>query len=244
MPALALQPTTRGGDVMRRATAEEDNFEEIRAVYDRFAVCVIKEAHGIAVKALSQYAGGSRDFIERYPQLLDSDCVVDATRARFSFVALRFGANQLYYGLADVLVATDLKGRPAMTDLALVAPLAHPQFDEAQFLPSPTLKGNKLKAYLAGVDKQKAEFRAHLFLSHFGECVVRANPVGTRDLLSAKVNSAEENSHLAALTPVLGDCLVAGQTFRANKFQMRGAIALNYYRLATAPRTIAAGAPK
>jgi hypothetical protein len=53
-------------------------------------------------------------------------------------------------------------------------------------------------------------------------------------------NSPEEASQFAAMQQSLGACLPAGQQLKFGKLDLRGTIAVNYYRLAKA----AAGAAR
>ena len=72
------------------------------------------------------------------------------------------------------------------------------------------------------------------YLSRYGECVVRADPAGSRALLAAKPETPEEASRFAALRLALATCLPEGHTLEFGKLALRGTIAVNYYRLAKA----------
>jgi hypothetical protein len=57
--------------------------------------------------------------------------------------------------------------------------------------------------------------------------------------------SVEEATAFQQLVPEFAACLPSGQKLEFNKATLRGTIAMNFYRLAHAPRTIApAGASK
>ena len=73
-------------------------------------------------------------------------------------------------------------------------------------------------------------------LSTVGECAVRANPQGAHSLLSARLNSNEESAAVQAMMPAFASCLPKGQQVRFNILSLRGTVAVNYYRLALAPK--------
>jgi hypothetical protein len=70
-------------------------------------------------------------------------------------------------------------------------------------------------------------------LSRFGECVVRASPQGAQALLQTDVAGPAEASMFAALSASFGTCLDKGQKVTLTKDVVRGAVALNYFRLAS-----------
>ena len=73
-------------------------------------------------------------------------------------------------------------------------------------------------------------------LSMVGECAVRANPSGARDLLKARLNSKDEDAAVQALMPAFASCLAKGVQVHFNILSLRGTVAVNYYRLALAPK--------
>jgi hypothetical protein len=79
---------------------------------------------------------------------------------------------------------------------------------------------------------------AYAFLSHYGECIVRADTAGAKALLLATPDSADEAARFAALGPSLSRCLPEGTTLRFGKVTLRGSVAINYYRLAYAARAM------
>ena len=86
-----------------------------------------------------------------------------------------------------------------------------------------------------------------IYLSYFGECVVRADPGNSKALLAASPDSRDEGIAIAALGKSLSGCLEAGRTLELNKTNLRGTVALNYYRLAKAAQSsapVVAGSPQ
>ena len=127
------------------------------------------------------------------------------------------------YALAEGI----LRRRPegvALTDLDRVAPLSQ------------------------GLPKKPTTFdRAALYLSVLSECVLRANAETSRRLLSSKASSPEEGKAFSELTPAISGCVDQSQNVSLDRESFRGALALNYLRLARAPRQsapIPAGAEK
>ncbi len=80
-------------------------------------------------------------------------------------------------------------------------------------------------------------------ISILGECVVRANPSAAHSLLLTKIGSVLETRYLDAIQPAAGNCIEKGGSISLTKYSLRGTIALNFYRLAKAPR-VALGASK
>jgi len=72
-------------------------------------------------------------------------------------------------------------------------------------------------------------------LMSVGECAVRSDPIAARALLKTRLNSKEEARALQAMAFVFGGCLPKGTQVRFDATSMRGAVAVNYYRLANAP---------
>jgi hypothetical protein len=81
-------------------------------------------------------------------------------------------------------------------------------------------------------------------LSMVGECAVRGNPGGARDLLKARLNSKEEDAAVQTMMPAFASCLPKGAQVRFNIRSLRGTVAVNYYRLALAQKLARSGAAK
>lgn len=90
------------------------------------------------------------------------------------------------------------------------------------------------------LEEDAAEQRAGLYLAFLGECVVRADPEGSRNLLLSEVFTPPEDSAFATLTSSLQSCVDKSREVQIDRTNLRGAIALEYVRLALAPRQIPA----
>jgi hypothetical protein len=211
--------------------------KETRALTHAYAQCVVKRQAAKASEAIAANAGN--DVILRdYRMLIRPECL---TRQVHQGTQMRFGGDLYRYALADALVSRELAAQP-VPDLESVPRLAH---REPGTPPEPVDdKGRKLgrrmlDAALLGYERDVA----FAFLSHYGECVVRADTAGAKALLTAMPDSAEEAARFAALRPSLSRCLPEGKTLRFGKVALRGSVAINYYRLAHAARASAAGTP-
>lgn len=120
--------------------------------------------------------------------------------------------SDIRWAIADVLVREDAN-RQAPSDLSPVAPLS----------------------WRADVRSGTNDART-LSISRFGECVVRKDPAATRAVLIADVDSKDEQQKIEALTPALMECLGQG-SLKMSPVELRGALAINLYRLNSAART-------
>ncbi|MEO7411259.1 MAG: hypothetical protein ABIU10_08070 [Sphingomicrobium sp.] len=148
------------------------------------------------------------------------------------------GSHSLYrFALAEALLRRDYR-KAGPPNPALAAPIDHPIFAASATPPS---------TWVEEVDSQtrwpgyRDRARAYSVVSAFGDCVVRAGPAKAWALLQTKVASAPEKAALAALAPEMGSCVPAGAQIELSPNNIRGTVALNYYRLSQAPRAAAAG---
>jgi hypothetical protein len=68
----------------------------------------------------------------------------------------------------------------------------------------------------------------------FADCVVRADPAGTRSLTMSIPGSAAETAAIRQVSPKLGDCLVAGANVSFNRATLTALISEALYRQAKA----------
>ena len=212
------------------AAAEEFSPEKTRQVMAGYAECVVKRRPDMASEAI--LANVDNHVIARkYRQLIVPDCLNNA--AGFG-TEMRFGGDLYRYALADALISLEMADQP-VPDLSAVPQLEHPAPPEK---PSEFKKSGKRLSKRAYADKLKdyAEDFAFAFLSRYGECVVRTDPSGARALALSAATSEAEKARFRALQPALGACLEAGQKLEFGMAALRGAIAINYYRLAHAAR--------
>lgn len=155
--------------------------------------------------------------------------------------SLRYNLDLARYGLAEALAPRALKGSlPA--GIAAVPPLAHStvEFDEQAFQRSARYKQLGPKS----LTQARAEVASYKFLTRFGECVVRRNPTAAHRLVMAPVDSAEERLAMAGVRPQLGLCIGEGQKLGMNLPMLRGSLAYNLYRLASAAKSAAPTMPE
>jgi hypothetical protein len=62
------------------------------------------------------------------------------------------------------------------------------------------------------LETQRVRSIGRIFLSSFGECVVRADPASAHSLLRSSVLTPEENNAFVALRPAFGQCLDEGRS--------------------------------
>ncbi len=140
------------------------------------------------------------------------------------------------YLLAEALFRSELAALPPVSNLERIPPLEHPVLTESDFAPPRRAR----KGELEELAKRRASEVGRIYLSRFGECIVRANPSGSLNLLKSPITSPAEDAAFAALGGTLKSCLIDEYSLSLNKTVLRGAIAYNYYRLAR-PSAGAAG---
>lgn len=225
--ALAAAP----GNDPEFSTAFREDAREVRLIGSRYGDCVVKKDARSADAFIASYAseqnGAQRERL--VARINDPQCLIDSSRG-FGSVQMRFPADNMRYVLADALVRAHLAGASVPADLATRPRLAHPLFDETAYQPKP---GKRLSAERTAelAAKRDAEM-ARIYLSRFGECVVRTDPANASALLSTKVVTPQENAAFGRLQPAFGQCISEGAKIALNKAVVRGTIALNYYRLA------------
>jgi hypothetical protein len=204
-----------------------------RETFVKYTDCVVKKRPKDAAEiVLSTIKNG--EIMRTYPRVITPDCIGNGQQ-------LKLPGDFLRYGLAEALVRRELaQGLPR--DIALAAPLAHVQVDEADDQPKPgkTLKPKELQR----IEEDKGKARAFRMLSLYGECIDRSDPAAALRLILSATVSNEETQAFAALKPTLQNCLNEDQTIAFTRVSLRGTIAMNLYRLAKAPKLPAAAATK
>ncbi|MEO7542131.1 MAG: hypothetical protein ABIT04_00745 [Novosphingobium sp.] len=198
-----------------------------RNLVGEFADCVVKVnaplARGTILQNLSP-GQIARNRLAR--QLINDSCAARVNQG--SGVNLSFGSDLFRYSIAEALVRKDY------------AVVRHFDFSSASSLnhcdPSPLNAASANGTDARSRAAQAAHFKATTaaLLSRFGECVTRRSPDGVQKLLLSAPASAAENTAFAELAPFLGQCLTSGQV-RLSREVVRGALGLNFYRLAGAP---------
>ena len=198
-----------------------------------YAKCVVKERHDRAAEAILSDSDNAT-ISKKYSDLIRGECLVSAVGGG---AQAKFGGDLYRYALADALVNFDFT-KSAESDFSNRLPLAHIAMPSQAELDADLGKITSKKKREAA----KIEFNQRLgvtWLSRFGECVVRRNPVKTRLWLLTPAAIPEETSRINDLREDFNACLAQG-TMSFNRESMRGTIALNYYRLAKAtPQPVA-----
>ena len=214
------------------ASAQNSKAKHTRDIQARYGECVVERHTSSARRLVLDPALEGAAWRRTIPNVANGDCLVDVTKS-ITWVELTFPHDTLRYLLAEALVRRELWSEPVRS-FARDAPLAQPKFNEADYLPK---QGQKLSKYqLQDMKEGLVKKRARVFLSEFGECVVRQNPERSFLLLKARPATSNEEGAFKALAPQLSNCLPAGQQLAVGKVAIRGTIAMNYYRLAQAPR--------
>lgn len=187
---------------------------EERLMMAKFADCAIA-AEPRRAEAVVLDGLEAAESLDRNPTVVVGDCLpVDNQEV----VTLSMRPTLIRYALAESLLRR--APMPGLGDPQSIAPLEHG-----------VARGE-------GVESK----RANIAISRFGECVVRVAPEQSASLLQTPIGSDAESAASEALKPAVSSCLMAGQTVVLPIELLRGTIALNYYRLAMAPRLTAGGA--
>jgi hypothetical protein len=216
------------------ANGQVSDSREVRLIGARYGQCVVKKQPAAASAfVMTQAAEIDRGaYLRLMNNVSDGPCLVDSAKS-FGGVQMRFPSDTMRYTLADALV----RAQPGSAPLAIPATLpalAHPTFNEAEYRAAMAKGGNQKK--LAELTNRRSQAIGRIFMSAFGECVVRFDPANSRALLAAEVLTPQEDAAFVALRPAFAQCLDAGQNLSMNKAILRGTIALNHYRLAQALR--------
>lgn len=209
--------------------------DEVRLLQARFGECVSKKHREQARTFVLRYAyrdhekeSGARKIVKT---LADGSCLIAATGSDYSAAMMRLPGDTMAYLLAEALFRSEMASLPPLSNLNRIPSLEHPVVDERAFVPPPRAR----KRELEDLAKRRANEIGRIYLSKFGECIVRANPSGSFKLLNSPVTTPAEDAAFAALAGTLKSCLLDEHTVAFNKTVLRGAIAYNYYRLARAP---------
>jgi hypothetical protein len=197
-----------------RVPGQQFTDDEERRMMAEFAACVVHRRPRIVEAVVLKDRDMPYD-------LLNPDCIPDAAphlSAYAPFVLIR-------YALADALIQRDAS--LTVRDLSSIAPLEHEQ---------------RLGDDVSEAAQRTAATSAAV--SRYGECIVRTAPAEAGRLVRSGITTPQEDSAFAALKPALSSCLFQGQTGKFSRDVLRGTVALNYYRLAKAPRAAAAQAAR
>lgn len=137
------------------------------------------------------------------------------------------GAEGYRYAFAEALVLREFPDAPpAGLDQA-------PKLNHA-FLTLPPASPGSQPVDPAEAERDRQRAVARMALSMLGECVVRTDATTAHGLLHTQPGSAEEGALIQQLQPATEQCVEEGASLELTKAGLRGAVALNLYRLARA----------
>ena len=200
-----------------------------RQIMFDYAKCVVKQRHGRAAEAI--LANVDTESIQRqYPDLIRPGCL---TKAAGGGAKMGFGGDLYRYALADALVNADF-AEARDRDFSNRLPLSHlPLPDRAAF--DLQLAQAKDKQQREAMEKGFGKAAGTAWLSQYGECIVRQEPEKARRWLLTAPDVPEELSRINDIASAFAPCLPASAgKVRFSRTTMRGAVAINYYRLAMA----------
>ena len=214
--------------------ADKSDQKEIaanRKIMTEFARCVVDTQPKKATEVI--FANIDNATIQkRYASLIDGECLAKTAGS----VKLEMGGDLFRYALADAIFQKNF-AKNTSVDFAQASKLEHVSFpDRAAFEARIANVTNKRKR--ASMQYSFDQYNGVAYLSRFGECVVRLNPIAARDLLLTPVASSSELTAIGPLRPMMADCLKPGSTVAFNAGMIRGVTAINYVRLAMSMPTI------
>jgi hypothetical protein len=205
-------PWARTGPIGLNADAGP---KDARAVLRRFAKCTATYHHDAARRFLLMPLGSWVPQPD-YRQIADPHCL--------SFVSGRLRIGQLAYrgALAEELVRRDFAHAGPLDARGL------PPLDWTVPQPSATDPRTQQR-----IESARDVAIAETVLGELGECLVREAPVGSLALL--KTTTADtETAAFEAIRPQIAGCIQKGNSLTFTRTNLRSAIALSYYRLASA----------
>jgi hypothetical protein len=214
------------------ANAKSRN-SEARAMMSRFAACTVQRRPEVVRHFV--LTPGVRPSPSDLPMVAPSECL---WRAGEDVSQLRM-RDALYRGaLAEQLIRAEMAGAPVLDPSSLQA-LEWPQPERPSMvdergrgLTAAALKERELRYAVAVADD---------YVMHLGECVVRADPAGSRAVVLTEMDSQEELARMHAMAPTIAGCVAQGQTLKFNRTTLRAALAVSYYRLGAAAHAAHAG---
>lgn len=209
------------------ASAQRPSDEaRLRAIAADYADCVVARYPAMAVDSVVNDLPND-EIADRHRRLNSVSCMGDARTGNVGGVS--FAGDTFRYMLAEGLVRlhyrttgpTDLSAVPAL-ERRPVAPL-----DEAALATMNDRRAQEVRDRHAGAMGLRT-------MALLGECVARRNPDTVRGLALTTPASPEEAAAFRTVQPAIASCLPVGATVRLNRGTVRGALLLNYYRLAYA----------
>lgn len=214
------------GELATAAAPSRKQEIQARKIMHDYARCVVKARYARASEAI--LANVDNDTIAgKYSDLIRSSCMASSG----GDIEMRFGGDLYRYALADALVNQQF-AEAGENDFSNRLPLAHILAPSRTELDSALLK-TKSKSKKKDLQENFNRASSISWLSRYGECVVRHDPVRSRLWILTPPDTPEETSRIGDLRPSFAACLGQG-TLKFNRVTMRGTVAINYFRLANA----------
>lgn len=217
--------------VQARSGRGEQRLREASLAYGD---CVVRR-NAVAARQVVLAEVPNDDIREDYRRLISTDCMSDAGRG--GVAGILFRADSFRYMLAEGLVRLDYRASGPI-DFTAVPRIDRPPvaaLDEEELAGM----GRRRQAELRESHRLATALRAMALLA---ECVARAAPEGVRSLALSEPQSADETQRFAVVQPAIAACLPPGESVRLDRSVLRGALLLNYYRLAHAVQPVAIAA--
>ena len=197
-----------------------------------YAHCVVQRDHNRAAAAVLANLS-QRDLERNYSDIFLAQPVVFVARCQRlvmrADVAFRYSGEPLLSALAEALIESDLQyANPIELSDRLPLMYSTPLREKVS-----TARHEGTGRHSSNI-QQPEEESARQWLSRYGECIVRSQPTLARNWVRTVTDGADEAATIRALSPALSECLVEGQEMRFAKSRLRGAVAINYFRLAMA----------
>jgi len=206
------------------------NDDTARKIIDKFGQCAAKKHPSAAAAFVLELDPDEKRLKKLLMDADPEDCMAEAVGDAADF-EVTFPGDTIRYAFADALVRSEMAGS-TITGFADVPRFPTRLYDASTYEP----KAGKVasKREMETLATRKASRQVAIFMSAFGECVVRSSPAGSHALLMTRMTSAEEAREIGKLNAVLAGCIPNQKTISLNKTNVRGSIAMNYYRLAKA----------
>lgn len=222
LPAVASAAQSGSAQVLPQSIAD-------------FAQCVVKrhrdEASDYVLRRTSRPWQVTSSAERR---LGDSHCIPPTISREDGRLLLKMHEKeQLRPAFAEALVRNEFPTADASV-IITAQPLDYGKLVDSLWPPDAckNCRGQQLKDF----ENARARSAALMAPLIFGECIVRTDPANAHKLLMTLPASAEETSVIGALQPSFSNCVAEGQQLSTTRSVVRDVVALNYYRLARAPR--------
>jgi hypothetical protein len=208
--------------------------DEIQDYMRQYAECMVLNEEAAALKLVASTIDAV-DMGRDFPGLVARNIVAVPSCHRMSIrggIAVSFDGEPLRFALAQQLVRFKW-AEAGPVDFAAVPPLPKQQLEtkaahDSRVAAEPSSKRR------AELEEVYAKSIATAWLFNYGECVVRREPAAAREWALSSSKAAGEGALVRRLAPAFGACLDEGESLNFDRELLRGTVAVNYVRLASA----------